>query len=229
MADGVLKLWDGSQWVYINTGQPGSKWYSGAGSPASGLGVETDWYLDEANGDIYEKINPTAWALRTNITGPSPALYQQPLAPVAAADGSFWNDTDDIKSYIRASASWVSLSGATGATGASGLGGLTWSMGPAVEASNGGYKWKARRTCTVLSVSASLGTAPSGGDGFTVNARKNGVTILSPLIVFTAGNLTVDGVLSGTPTLVDGDCLDVAVSSVTGTSMERLTVQVELV
>jgi len=101
-------------------------------------------------------------------------------------------------------------------------------MGPAIEASPGGYKWKARRACTVLNVSASLGTAPTGGDGFTVNVRKNGTTILSPLIVFAAGDSTKNGTLSGSPALVDGDYLDVTISSVTGTSMERLTVQVEL-
>ena len=53
-----------------STGAPGSKWYSGAGVPAGGLATFGDWYLDTANGDVYEKTGSSAWTLRDNLTGP---------------------------------------------------------------------------------------------------------------------------------------------------------------
>lgn len=206
----ALKIWDGTQWAVISgadgadgadgaAGTPGSVWRSGAGAPSGALGVVTDWYLNESNGDVYEKTGVSTYTLRDNLTGPT------------GAAGT--NGTD----------------GATGATGAAGVGFATWSQGPAVAASSGGYKWKARRSLTVTAVSASLGTAPTGADGFTVNVRKNGTTILSSVMTFAASDSTKNGTLSGTPTLVDGDYLDVVIASVTGTSMERLTVQVEMV
>lgn len=37
-------------------GAPGSVWYSGVGAPAGGLGVNGDFYLNTANGDVYQKV-----------------------------------------------------------------------------------------------------------------------------------------------------------------------------
>ena len=51
-------------------GAPGSIWRSGTGAPASGLGIVGDWYLNDANGDIYEKTGASTWLLRDNLTGP---------------------------------------------------------------------------------------------------------------------------------------------------------------
>jgi microcystin-dependent protein len=42
------------------TGPAGSVWYSGTGVPPTGLGVLGDWYLNHANGDVYEKASTTA-------------------------------------------------------------------------------------------------------------------------------------------------------------------------
>jgi hypothetical protein len=51
-------------------GANGSVWYSGDGPPASGLGVVGDWYLDNLNGDYYEKTSASVWTPRGNLTGP---------------------------------------------------------------------------------------------------------------------------------------------------------------
>ena len=56
-----------------NTGSPGaagSVWRSGAGAPAGGTGAVGDWYLNDANGDVYEKTGASTWTLRDNLTGP---------------------------------------------------------------------------------------------------------------------------------------------------------------
>ena len=36
-------------------GAPGSVWYSGTGAPGAGVGIDGDYYLNDANGDVYYK------------------------------------------------------------------------------------------------------------------------------------------------------------------------------
>ena len=38
-----------------STGAAGSVWYSGSGVPSAGTGVNGDFYLNTANGDVYQK------------------------------------------------------------------------------------------------------------------------------------------------------------------------------
>lgn len=64
---------DGADGADGAAGAAGSKWYSGTGAPAGGLYLVGDWYLDDANGDVYEKTGASAWTLRDNITGPTGA------------------------------------------------------------------------------------------------------------------------------------------------------------
>lgn len=45
-------------------GGGGSKWYSGTGTPANGSYSVGDWYLNDANGDVYEKTGASTWTLR---------------------------------------------------------------------------------------------------------------------------------------------------------------------
>ena len=42
-------------------GVPGSKWYNGTSAPADTLGVDGDYYLNTATGDVYAKAGGT-WA-----------------------------------------------------------------------------------------------------------------------------------------------------------------------
>lgn len=69
-------------------GTPGSKWLSGAGAPAAGTGVVTDWYLNTTNYDIYEKTGAAAWTSRGNIKGATGAQGnvgpQGPQGPAGA-------------------------------------------------------------------------------------------------------------------------------------------------
>lgn len=51
-------------------GADGALWYTGSGTPSSGLGVNTDMYLDSANGDVYGPKAAGAWPASTvNIKG----------------------------------------------------------------------------------------------------------------------------------------------------------------
>jgi hypothetical protein len=53
-----------------SNGADGARWYSGTGVPANGDHVVGDWYINDANGDLYEKTGASAWTLRDNLTGP---------------------------------------------------------------------------------------------------------------------------------------------------------------
>lgn len=55
---------------FLTQGLAAEEWLSGAGAPAGSLGSVGDWYLNETNGAVYEKIGSTTWTLRTNIIGP---------------------------------------------------------------------------------------------------------------------------------------------------------------
>ena len=52
------------------SGSPGAVWRSGSGAPAGALGIVGDWYLNDANGDVYEKTGASSYTLRDNIQGP---------------------------------------------------------------------------------------------------------------------------------------------------------------
>lgn len=49
-------------------GPAGSTWYTGGGTPAVGLGINGDLYLDQLTADVYKKLSGT-WTLNLNIKG----------------------------------------------------------------------------------------------------------------------------------------------------------------
>lgn len=51
-------------------GADGSEWYEGTGAPGGGLGVNGDFYLNDANGDVYQKAGGS-WSVVANILGPT--------------------------------------------------------------------------------------------------------------------------------------------------------------
>lgn len=54
-------------------GANGATWYLGAGAPAGALGVVNDLYLNNSNGDYYQKTAVATWTLQGNLTGPAGA------------------------------------------------------------------------------------------------------------------------------------------------------------
>lgn len=49
-------------------GVDGSTWYDGTGAPSGGLGIDGDYYLNDANGDVYVKASGS-WSITANIKG----------------------------------------------------------------------------------------------------------------------------------------------------------------
>lgn len=76
------------------TGAPGSQIYSAPGAPSGGLGVNTDFYVNETNGDFYLKV-AGVWVLQGNLTGP-----QGPIGFTGAtgAPGSVWRNGSGVPS-----------------------------------------------------------------------------------------------------------------------------------
>lgn len=68
------------------SGPPGSKWYSGTGAPSGATGIVGDWYLNDANGDVYEKTGTSAWTLRDNLTGPGYQMNSSLVSDLAIAN-----------------------------------------------------------------------------------------------------------------------------------------------
>lgn len=73
ITNGDIYTKTGGVWSFLlniagDDGIDGSTWYSGAGVPSSGLGVDGDYYLDTVSGDIYSKTSGT-WSIDLNIVG----------------------------------------------------------------------------------------------------------------------------------------------------------------
>ena len=99
---------DGDDGMDGADGAPGSVWFEGTGPPGAGLGIDGDFYLDDANGDVYQKIGGT-WTLVANIKGPAGAdgadgegvpaggTADQYLAKINATDfNTEWRSFDEV-------------------------------------------------------------------------------------------------------------------------------------
>lgn len=82
-------------------GEDGSKIYNGSGVPNNNLGVVGDYYINTANGDLYEKTGASTWSFVMNIIGPTGATGGVGATGAAGANGVVLleNDlTDDTTS-----------------------------------------------------------------------------------------------------------------------------------
>lgn len=97
-------------------------WLSGSGTPAGGLGAVGDWYLNEDNGDVYEKTGASTWTLQTNIQGAdgaagatgSTGAAGQGLAAGGAADAVLYKvDGTDYNTAWRSTEAQLDAAGTT--------------------------------------------------------------------------------------------------------------------
>lgn len=91
-------------------------WYSGAGAPSGATGAVGDWYLNQTNGDVYEKTGASTWTLRANITGPT-----GPQGPPGGSTAGSVNIVDE-STLVRANATQITFQG-TGVTASAGVAG----------------------------------------------------------------------------------------------------------
>lgn len=73
-ANNFLKIYAGGAWVAAVTAASGAQWWTGAGAPASGLGNNSDWYIDKTIGNYYGPKTAGAWgSIAGNLAGPAGA------------------------------------------------------------------------------------------------------------------------------------------------------------
>ena len=124
----------------VGSGAPGSKEYTGAGVPASGLGTNGDHYINTATGDYYEK-QAGAWVLLFNLTGPAgtqgaagSVLRNGGVAPSngTGVDGDYYLNSVNGNLYQRVTGAYTlvaNLTGPQGTAGGAGVAGATGAPG----------------------------------------------------------------------------------------------------
>jgi len=127
-------------------GPTGAHWYNGAGAPSSGLGANNDYYLNDTNGDVYQKLSGSWGSPVANIVGPAGSgvvgsiWYNGSGVPSSGTgiNGDYYlNDTNgDV--YHKVSGSWGSpIANIVGPTG-TGTPGSVWYNGSGVPSSGTG-------------------------------------------------------------------------------------------
>jgi hypothetical protein len=145
--------------VFALDGVISGVWRTGAGGPSDSLGENGDLYLNESNGDVYQKTDD-AYSLVTNILGPQGAPGADGADgadgrtwrngsglpdDVVGVDGDYYLRTLDGDVYQRSGGTYSVVGnikgpqgdqGIQGDTGATGAAGITWRTGSGVP-SNG--------------------------------------------------------------------------------------------
>ncbi|SNW62030.1 Collagen-like protein [Orpheovirus IHUMI-LCC2] len=105
-------------------GEPGSQIFTGSGVPPQNLGVDGDLYINDVNGDYYQRIGGI-WVLRGNLQGPPGEPGSQiitgsgPPSPGLGVDGDLYIDTTTGEYYQKQNGVWVlegTIGGGGGAT-----------------------------------------------------------------------------------------------------------------
>ena len=109
----------GSQGTQGVPGTPGEKWFSGSGAPSGATGIIGDWYLDTANGDVYEKTGASTWTSRGNLKGATGSQGIQGPQGTAGTNGT--NGAQGVQG-IPGPEGPQGIQGNAGATGATGIG-----------------------------------------------------------------------------------------------------------
>ena len=147
-------------------GPPGATWYSGAGTPATSLGINNDFYLqtDSASGseDVFKKANGT-WSADATLAGSNGVSVNaifiesatEPATPsastLAAVISAGWSDTtpathtNPIWSSIGKNTTsaetiftWQTPTQTSATNGIDGINGATWLQGTIDPAANQG-------------------------------------------------------------------------------------------
>lgn len=98
-------------------GAPGSVWYQGSGVPGGGTGINGDFYLDTANGNVYQKSGGS-WSLAGNILGPSVADGDKGDITVSGSGSTWTIDANVVSdSKLRQSAALSVIGRSANSTG----------------------------------------------------------------------------------------------------------------
>lgn len=111
-----------TNWTITLSGKsaPTSRWYTGSGAPAGGLGSDFDLYLNTANGDVYYKTSGV-WAVVANIKSTWYVASGVPSSGLGNNTDLYLNDVNgDV--YQKSNGSWVLEANIRGPQGMVGTG-----------------------------------------------------------------------------------------------------------
>jgi len=176
---GVGASWENYWDLLVSSG---GEWRVDAGAPASGLGIDGDFYLNNENGDVYFKASGS-WTLQLNIEGPIGAdgpsggqWFSGTGAPSSGlgADGDFYLDDANGDVYSKAAGAWTIADNLTGPAGLDGDGftGGTYDAGTGIVTftSDDGLGF------STLDL---RGAAGADGDGFTGGSYDAGTGVVT--------------------------------------------------
>jgi hypothetical protein len=110
-------VYTGTSWVND------SAWLSGSGVPAGSLGNVSNFYVDSATGNFYQKTAATTWTLQGSLKG-TPGTNGNTIlttsgAPTAATgnNGDYAIDTSAQLIYYKSAGTWNAGTNMKGATG----------------------------------------------------------------------------------------------------------------
>ena len=112
-------------------GAPGSVWYNGSGAPSGGLGINGDYYLNNVNGDVYQKSGGS-WSVVANIKGANgtngATWYNGTGTPSAGlgVNNDYYLNTTNGDVYQKVIGSWSLIGNIKGPAGTNGA---TWYTG----------------------------------------------------------------------------------------------------
>src|SRR5262245_4912705 len=179
----------------ITQGAQVEEWLSGTGAPAGTLGNIGDWYLNNSNGDYYEKTATSTWTLRGNLKGPTGATGAPGTNGVDGATGPKGDPGPWKGAWAAATAYAVgdSVSYASGGVTASyrrKVAGTT-AGNPATDTTN----WELIASGGSIGANGTPGSTPSAkstSSAFAITADTNGR-------IYTPGNTVDFNDFGGTP------------------------------
>jgi Collagen triple helix repeat (20 copies) len=155
-------------------------WLTGAGAPASGLGVVGDIYINTTNDDFYKKTASAEWTLQGNLRGATGA--QGPTGPVGPT-GATGSPGATGAQGPQGPAGPTGATGAQGPKGDTGATGATGAQGPAgvigaVQVATGTAQVSQGNAAVGGTTASSTVTCPAGtkllGGGATTAAGSGG-------------------------------------------------------
>jgi hypothetical protein len=232
-------------------GAPGSVWRDGSGAPADSLGVDGDYYLDDATGAVYLKASG-AYSQVADITGAQgdqgPAGADGATGP--AGVGSFGvsmpagfavtNSPLTSSGTIAVSTTLSGILKGTGSGFAAAVPGtdyappggasaydMRFALAQGSDLATGtnltGNGVVATHAGTLSKVKIIAKTNGSGG-GFTLDIKKNGTTIFSSAPVVAASSTAVNSFTPTTTTFAEDDEFTVDCTAVGGAGIRNVLV-----
>lgn len=144
-----------------------------ASAPA--VGAAGNLYYNTADGNLY-KSNGSAWS---SVAGAAGGFTISDTAPGSPSAGQGWFNSATGKSFVYYDSQWIEIGGgSSGPQGPIGQSVIPYAKTGTLAVTTGTLRFRMPFAATIIGVSASVGTAPTGSS-IIVDVNKNGTTIFT--------------------------------------------------